>query len=301
MQPEAAYEYQLNYEKKVAEAVEYLKLSVKEQPEFGITLGSGLGDIADLIQDTTVIDYKNIPNFPVPTVQGHEGKLYIGKLEGINVIGLKGRKHYYEVANEPYDTGILHVVFPVHVLAGLGVQNYFSSNAAGGLNPHYQVGDLMVIRSHVSLIPNPLLGRQRDFTRVDGKQYERFQPMNEAYNPVLRDLFKKAATAHKEHIHEGVLLSVPGPSYETEAESVAYRDGFKADATSMSTTPEILSARSRGMRCIAFSCITNRIDIDGRNPASHGEVIRILESREVKDRLTSTVQNFFRLYHKKRV
>jgi purine-nucleoside phosphorylase len=299
MQPEAAYEYQVNYEKKVAEAVEYLRLSVKEQPEFGIVLGSGLGDIADLIHSATIIDYKNIPNFPVPTVKGHEGKLYIGKLEGINVIGLKGRKHYYEVANEPYDTGILQVVFPVHVLAGLGVKNYFSCNAAGGLNPRYQVGDLMVIRSHVSLIPNPLLGRQRDFTRVDCKPCERFQPMNDAYDPALRDLFKKAAAARKDHVHEGVLLSIPGPSFETEAESMAFRDAFKADATSMSVAPEIVAARNRGMRCIAFSCITNLIDNDGRNPATHGEVLRILESREVKDRLTSTVQNFFRLFHKK--
>ncbi len=178
---------------------------------------------------------------------------------------------------------------------------YLASNAVGGLNPRYQVGDLMIIRSHINFIPNPLLGIQRDFTRVDGKPYERFQPMNDAYDPALRDLFKKAAATNKDHVHEGILLSVPGPSFESEAECVAFRDAFKADAVGMSTTPEVITARSRGMRCVAFSCITNSIDNDGRNAASHEEVVRILESREVKDRLTSTVQNFFRLYHKKRV
>ncbi len=300
MQPDAAYEFQVNYENKIAEAIEYLKPHIKETPEFGVVLGSGLGDIANLISEAKILDYKSIPFFPTPTVQGHEGKLFIGKLEGINVIGLKGRKHYYEVADEPFNTGILQVIFAVHVLAGLGVKHYLASNAVGGLNPRYQVGDLMIIRSHINFLPNPLLGIQRDFTRVDGKPCERFQPMNEAYDPALRDLFKKAGEIHKGHIHEGILLSVPGPSFETEAECVAFRDAFKADAVGMSITPEIITARNRGMRCVAFSCITNAIDKDGRNAASHEEVIRILESREVKDRLTSTVQNFFRLYHKKR-
>lgn len=299
MQPETAYEFQLKYEQRVAEAVEYLKQHVKEKPEFGVVLGSGLGDIADLISGA-ILDYKDIPHFPTPTVPGHDGKMFIGKLEGVDVIGLKGRKHYYEVADEPYNTGILQVVFAVHVLAGLGVNGYLASNAVGGLNPRFQVGDLMAIRSHINLLPNPLLGRQLSFPRVDGKPYERFQPMNDAYDPTLRDLFKKAGGANKDHVHEGVLISVPGPSFETEAECVAFRDAFRADAVGMSITPEIIAARSRGMRCVAFSCITNAIDKDGRNAASHEEVVRILDSREVKDRLTSTVQNFFRLYHKKR-
>ncbi len=301
MHTDPSHEFQLRYEQKVAEAVEYIKLYVKEPPEFGIVLGSGLDNLASLINGAAIVNYSDIPNFPTPTVQGHEGKLLIGELAGISVIGLKGRTHYYEVADEPLNTGILKVIFAVHVLAGLGVKYYLATNAAGGLNPSYQVGDVMVIRSHVNLIPNPLIGRQHDFTRVDGKPCERFQPMNDAYDPALRDLFKRAAAAHKDHVHEGVLLSIPGPSFETEAESVAYRDTFKADATCMSVAPEIVTARNRGMRCLAFSCITNLINRDGQNPATHEEVLQILESRQVRDRLTSILQNFFRLLHNERV
>lgn len=295
---ERALDFKDNYEAKVAGAVDYIRDRLGNyKPVFGVVLGSGLGDLADSIEGARVIPYGEIPNFPTTTIPGHEGKLLIGRLGGVPVIGLKGRKHYYEVADEPFGNGILQAVFPVHVLAGLGVGNYFVTNASGGLNPDYKVGNIMVIHSHINLLPNPLLGRHHDFKRVnDGEKVWRFQPMNGAYDPSLRIMLRQAGSAHERHVHEGVYLAVTGPTYETEGESVAFRDGLKADAVGMSTTAEVIVARNRGMRVVGMSCITNVIAADGTNATNHEEVKAILESPAVKDRLSSTVREFFRLY-----
>lgn len=282
-----------DYEKKVQEAVDFLKDKV-ENVEFAIVLGSGLGDLAKEIQNAQEIDYKDIPNFPQVGVEGHEGKLIIGELEGVKIIALKGRKHYYEVADQPF--GILQVVFPVHVLASLGIKNYFVTNAAGGLNPAYKVGDIMIIKSHFSFIPNPLLGRKMDFQTIDQKEILRFQPMNNAYDEKLRELL--ASSDFKENVHEGVYVAVTGPTYETEAEAIALRDGIKADATGMSTVPEVIVAKNRGMNCVGFSCITNVIAKDGTNATNHEEVKAILGSEDVRNKLVSVVKNFFKLYKK---
>lgn len=243
----AALAYRDNYEYRVARSVAYLKEKMGDRhPAFGIVLGSGLGDLADSINEAVTIPYADIPEFPTTTVEGHEGKMIIGTLEGVPVVGLKGRKHYYESADDPCNTGILQVVFPVHVLASLGTKNYFVTNAAGGLNPKYNVGDVMIIRSHINLLPNPLLGRHHTFTRVDNnKRVERFQPMNDVYNRELRQMLIETGAAQKGHVHEGVYLAVPGPTYETQGECIAFRDGLKADAVGMSTTPEVIVARNR--------------------------------------------------------
>ncbi len=298
-----------NYPSKVASAVSFIKDRLRSHtqygssnhtPVFGVVLGSGLGDLADSVEQPIAIPYNEIPNFPQTTVSGHEGTLLIGALEGVPVILLKGRKHYYETADAPFNNGILHVVFPVHVLAGLGVHNYFVTNAAGGLNQRYAVGDIMIIRSHINNLPNPLWGRHYDFLRVDNNQMtSRFQPMNGAYDPGLIKLLRQAGSAHSEQVHEGVYLAVSGPTYETEAESVAFRDGSKADAVGMSTTPEVIVARNRGMNAVGFSCITNVIASDGTNATNHEEVKRVLESPIVRDRLSSTVREFFRLYRER--
>jgi len=295
---EQALDFRDNYEAKVAGAADYVRNKLgNHKPVFGVVLGSGLGDLADSIEGAIVIPYGEIPNFPTTTVPGHEGKMLIGELEGIPVIGLKGRKHYYEVADEPFNNGILQAVFPVHVLADLGVENYFVTNASGGLNQDYAVGDIMILRSHINFLPNALLGRHHDFSRVDDTgQVWRFQPMNGAYDPELTAMIKQAGSAHKGHVHEGVYLAVTGPTYETEGESIAFRDGLKADAVGMSTTPEVIVARNRGMKAVGMSCITNVIGADGTNATNHEEVKAILESPEVKDRLSSTVREFFRLY-----
>ena len=139
--------------------------------------------------------------------------------------------------------------------------------------------------------PNPLAGPKHEFTRVDGEPTWRFQPMNNAYDERLRSILKKSA--YDEHIHQGVYLAVTGPSYESEAECIAFRDGMKADTVGMSTTAEVIVARNRGMKCVGMSCITNKIAQDGTNATNHQEVKEILDSQKVKERLATTVRNFF--------
>lgn len=300
-QLEDALHYQKYYEARVSEAVSYVRHALgKTKPRFGLVLGTGLDKLAAEIEKPKTIDYAEIPNFPQTTVDGHEGKLIIGKISGVPVIGLKGRKHYYEVADAPFNTGILQVVFPVHVLAGLKVPHYFATNAAGGLNQHYQVGDIMVLKSHINLIPVPLLGRHQKFSTIDGEKTWRFQPMNSAYDPKLSQMLLRANSsfANKIHVHEGTYLAVTGPNYETESECIAFRDGLKVDAVGMSTTPEVIVARNRGMKCVAMSCITNKIAQDGTNATNHEEVKQTLNSEKVRNRLANIVRNFFKEYAK---
>jgi purine-nucleoside phosphorylase len=197
------------------------------------------------------------------------------------------------------NTGMLRVVFPVHVMAELGIKNYFVTNASGGLNTRYKVGEIMAIKSQINLLPNPLLGREMNFKTIDGKHMERFQPMNESYNDDLREMLKKAGKIadKKVKIREGTYCAVTGPTYETEAESISYRK-MKIDAVGMSTTPEVIVARNRGMKVVGFSCITDTIEKDGTNKVTHDEVKAILESEKVKNRLLSTIREFFKLYRK---
>jgi purine-nucleoside phosphorylase len=295
---EAAVEFRENYERRVNEAASHIKHFLKgNKPVFGIALGSGLGDIANSITNQTKLPYEQIPNFPKTEILGHIGDVILGELEGVNIIALKGRKHFYEEGNELFNTGILRTVLPIHTLANLGVKNYFVTNAAGGLNPSYKAGDLMIIKSHINMMPNPLLGREYNFKRVDnGERAVRFQPMHDAYNSNLREILKKSSSNYSQNVHEGVYLALTGPSFETEAECIAFRDGFKADAIGMSTAPEVIIARNRGMNVVGLSCITNVIDNEGRNITSHEEVTKILESQEIKDRLSTTVKNFFKEY-----
>lgn len=294
--PQYDHSLSRHYETMVLSAALYLGEILEKhamRPVFGITLGSWLGEIAGLIKNALEIPYRNIPYFPLPTIHGHEGTLVIGEIEGVLVMGLKGRTHYYEVADQL--AGILQTVFAVNVLAELGVRNYFVTNAAGRLNLSYNVGDLMVLRSHINGLPNPLLGRPMNFRRVDdGTRVVRFPPMNAAYDPALRRMLITASAAHEGHIHEGVYIAVPGPSYETEAESLAFRR--ESDAVGMSTTNEVIAARNRGMDVVGMSIITNAIEEDGTNATSHEEVAATLNSEDVRARLVSTVLNFFRMY-----
>lgn len=289
--------YKRNYEQNVRTAAEYIRDYLSDQPQFGIVLGSGLGDLANQIERPTVLDYKDIPDFPRPTVEGHEGKLLIGKIEGVPIIGLKGRKHYYEVADDPSNTGMLQVVFPVHVLAELGVPNYFATNAVGGLNLDYKVGDVMIATSHIDLfMPDPLAGRPHDFKRVsDNKQVWRFQPMNDAYHPELRKLLLNAGSKYEGQIHQGQLAAVTGPKYESEGTANALRV-LGADAVGMSVIPEAIVARNRGMNVVAMSCITNTVDAQGRNAADHVEVQKVLNAPETRARLSSIIRTFFKNY-----
>lgn len=266
-------------------AADYIQDKFKSSfnPRVALTLGSGLGKLAQLIKPVATISYKDIPHFPVSTVPGHEGTLIAGYLEGVPMIGLKGRKHYYEVADEVRPMDI--VTFPVHVAANLGCKTYVATNAAGGLNPKFNIGDLMVITSHIGFFqPNPLLGVHHDF---GGNPM--FQPQNEEYSPKLRTLFKALDPSTR----EGVYVADTGRTYETQAECLMLRT-LGADAVGMSTVPEVIVAANRGMETLGVSLISNVIAADGTNATNHEEVMAVLNSREMEQKLSRIFRGFFK-------
>ncbi len=273
------------YVQRVIGAALFIRSKIKDtrfSPRVALTLGSGLGKLAGLIKPVASIPYKTIPHYPVSTVPGHEGTLIAGYLEGVPMIGLKGRTHYYEVANQPRQMDI--VTFPVHVVANLGCTLYIATNAAGGLNPAFNVGDLMVITSHIGLFqPNPLLGSHHDFGDNDF-----FQPQNSEYDTQLRRIFKKLDRS----IHEGVYVALTGRAYETKAECVMLR-ALGADAVGMSTVPEIIVAANRGLKTMGVSLISNVIAKDGTNATHHEEVMAVLQSKQMETKLLRIFRNFF--------
>lgn len=290
-----ALDFQKNYESKVKEAVDFLRQYVPIQPAFGITLGTGLGDLELSMDVKERIPYADIPNFPTPTVESHEGTMLIGNIEGVLVIGLKGRTHYYEVADQPFNTGMLKVIFPINVLAGLDIQNYFATNAVGALDTGYNAGDIMIIDSHINFLPNPLTGKKHDFKKLDNSPTDRFVPMNNEYDEGLKKLLRQAGKMHSRNVHEGVYMAVTGPTYETKAEVKAFRK-LGAQTVGMSVAPEVIAARDRGMNAVGFSIITNVTAEDGTNDTTHEEVTAVLESPETKAGLVRVVKEFFRLY-----
>ena len=242
-------------------------------------------------------------------MEGHEGKLIYGRLEGVPVIGLKGRIHFYEHADDFFNNAMLKATFPVQVLAELGVKNYFVTNAAGGLNTDYKVGDIMVLDTHIHRQPNPLLGRHRTFTRVnDGKRVWRFEPTNDLYDKEFSAMLRQSGP--REHTHHGTYVAVTGPTYESKGEALELKNRILlpedvestkrvADAAGMSTTAEVIVAKNRGMSAVGFSCITNEIPDTGDNNTDHEEVTAVLNSPEVRNRLSDTVKNFFREYNQR--
>lgn len=283
-------------------ATQYVREKIEQKvsgfvPIFAVTLGSGLSGLAQEIEVVQMIPYADIPRFPRLTVPGHKGELVAGYIHGVPVIGLSGRKHFYEVARDP--NGMNQVVFPVHVMANLGVKIYFATNAVGGLNLQYAVGDLMVIKDHIDLfMPDPLLGVHHDF----GDDNPYFQPQNKEYAKWLRSLFHLAANRAKckKNVHEGVYVARTGRTYETAATSQALR-GLGADAVGMSVIPEVIVATNRGMETLGVSMITNLVAEDGTNATSHAEVVSILESKEVKSRARSLFSALFQIYHARHV
>ncbi|OGG28985.1 hypothetical protein A2971_05040 [Candidatus Gottesmanbacteria bacterium RIFCSPLOWO2_01_FULL_46_21] len=251
-------------------------------PRVALTLGSGLEKLASLIKPVAIIPYGAIPHYPASTVAGHEGILIAGYLEGVPMIGLKGRKHYYEAAHlpAPMDT----VVFPVHVVAGLGCGLYIATNASGGLNSTFSVGDLMVIKSHIGLfLPNPLLGPYHDFG-----QNPYFQPLADIYTPSLRKLFQRIDPSTR----EGVYVALTGRTFETQAEVLMLRT-LGADCVGMSTVPEIIIAHNRGLATLGVSMVTNVIAKDGTNATSHEEVLAALHTPKVEEKLMRIFRTFF--------
>jgi purine-nucleoside phosphorylase len=235
---------------KIEETTEFLRSRGIAEPDAGIILGTGLGGLTAKIENKLEIDYKDIPNFPLSTVEGHDGKMIFGDLGKKKIIAMKGRFHYYE------GYGAEQVALPVRVLKYLGIKSLFLSNAAGGVNPDFQIGDIMIISDHISLLPNPLIGPNDD--RIG----PRFPDMGEAYDKYLIKKALLIAEDLKLRIHKGVYLSTSGPTFETPAEYKYFRI-IGADAVGMSTTPEVIVARHMGLPCFAVSIITD-LGVEGK-------------------------------------
>lgn len=237
-----------------------------DRPTKAIILGSGLGKLAEEIDTPLAIPYGEIPHFPVSTVEGHSGKLLLGRLAGQPVVAMQGRFHYYEGYT------MQQVTYPVRVFHELGIRTLVVSNAAGGVNPGYKAGDLMLIADHINFFPeHPLRGKN--------PYGERFPDMSQAYDPQLRALARAIAQEKGFPLQEGVYLGTQGPSYETPAESRMFRR-WGADAVGMSTVPEVIVARHCGMRVLGFSVITN-LCVEGKpEAASHEEVQQVANRAE---------------------
>ena len=214
------------------------------QPLVGIILGSGLGKLADQIEDPIIIPYKEIPGFPVSTAIGHKGNFIVGTLSGKTVIAMQGRIHFYE------GYGMNMSVLPTRVMVCLGIKYLFVSNAAGGTNLAFKVGDLMIIKDHINMLPNPLIGPNLD------EFGPRFPDMTRPYDPALIRQAVKIAAEEGISLQRGVYVAVTGPSYETPAEYRYFR-GIGADAVGMSTTPEVIVARHSSIPVFGMSVITD--------------------------------------------
>lgn len=245
---------------KIKETAGFIRKEIDKTPEIAIILGTGLGALVDHIKIEKEIDYKDIPNFPISTVEGHSGKLIFGEIGGKYVMAMSGRFHYYE----GYD--MKQVTFPVRVMKEIGVKVLFVSNAAGGMNKEFKVGDVMVITDHINLFPeNPLRG----------KNYEelgpRFPAMTEAYSERLIKLADKVAEESNLRIMHGVYVGTTGPTFETRAEYEYFRI-IGGDAVGMSTVPEVIVANHAGMEVFGISVITDLGGKDITEVPSHEEV-----------------------------
>lgn len=265
---------------KVREAAATVRARSSLTPRVALILGSGLGGLADEIADPVVVPYGEIPNFPVSTVQGHAGQLVLGTLQGVPVVAMRGRVHYYE------GYSLRDVSFPVRVMRRLGAEILVVTNAAGGLNERFRTGDLMVLSDHLNLMGilgvNPLLGLHEPELGV------RFLDMLSAYDPELRALAHQVAEEQGTTLQEGVYVMVAGPTYETMAE-IRYLQRAGADAVGMSTIPEVIVARHEQMRVLGFSAITDMAVGHGAvAEISHHEVLAVAD--QIGPRLAGIVK-----------
>lgn len=255
---------------KINETVAFIRQFYKEPSHVGVVLGSGLGQFTDELHVENEISYNEIPHFPVSTVEGHKGKLVFGKLANKNVVVMAGRFHFYE------GYSIQDVVYPIRVMKYLGIETLILSNAAGGVNPSYVVGELMIIKDHISqFCVNPLIGKN------ENEFGTRFPDMSEPYS---KDLIKKAkeiASDLKIDVKDGVYLSVTGPTFETRAEYKMIHI-LGADAVGMSTVPEVIAARHMDIPCFAMSVITDIGIREEENVITHEEVLEAARAAEPK-------------------
>ncbi len=245
-------------------AAEFLRPRLKVQPRVGLILGSGLNPLAEAVEDAVRIPYGEIPHWPPSTVEGHEGRLVVGMLEGQPLLVMQGRIHFYE------GYSMSQVTFPIRVMQRLGIEILIVTNAAGAIHPDFIPGDVMLITDHINLIgmggANPLVGPNLDTFGL------RFPDMSQAYDRALQALARQVAAEQGITLREGVYVSLAGPSFETPAE-LRFLRLIGADAVGMSTVPEVIVARHGGTRVLGFSGISNKANLDGSTVTSHVEVM----------------------------
>ena len=267
---------------KVAETVNYIKNKTNFVPEYGVILGSGLGGFVEDIQVAFSIPYTEIPNFPVSTVQGHKGALLFGTIGDKKVMAMQGRFHYYE----GYD--MKEVTFPIRVMKQLGIEKLIVSNASGGVNPVFQVGDIMIIKDHVNMMPeHPLRGFN------DERFGPRFVNMSEPYS---KDMIAKAKTIAKTlniAVQEGVYLGLQGPTFETLAEYKMVKN-IGADCVGMSTVPEVIVAKHMNMDCFGISVITDMGNEESIEEVNHEEVLEA--AKKAEPHVRNLIKNFILQY-----
>jgi len=238
----------------------YLKSKIEEIPNTAIILGTGLGELVHEIDNKQIIPYTEIPNFPISTVEGHNGNLIIGTLGGKKILAMQGRFHYYE------GYSMQQVTFPIRIFQALGIHYLFVSNAAGGMNPSFDIGDIMLIEDHINLFPeHPLRGKNYDELGT------RFPDMSEAYDKRLRQMAMEIAKGKNIKLQHGVYVGVQGPTFETPAEYHYFRT-IGGDAVGMSTVPEVIVANHAKMKVLAFSIITDLGVIGKIVEVSHEDV-----------------------------
>ena len=247
----------------IAQTATFLKEAGFKEPSIGIVMGTGLGAMAEKIKDAISIPYTSIPNFPESTVEFHKGNLLFGNIGNKKVIAMQGRFHYYE------GYSMQQITFPIRVMKELGVEYLFLSNAAGGMNPDYKKGDLVLIKDHINMLPdNPLRG-------VSNPAFgQRFVDMSEPYDIGLTELINRTATKQNTRFKKGIYVSVMGPNLETKAEYRWLRS-TGADMVGMSTVPEVIVANQCGIKCAAISVITDECDPDNLKPVNIAEIIEV--------------------------
>ena len=248
------------------------------KPELGIVLGSGLGRLADSIKDPLIIPYSSLPGFPVSTAVGHKGNFIVGELGGKCVIAMQGRIHYYE------GYGMNLVVLPIRVMISVGIQKLIVSNAAGGVGFHLHLGDLMIIKDHINLLPNPLIGPNIN------ELGPRFPDMTRPYDPSLIRLAKEEAQKLGIELKEGIYVGGTGPSYETPAEYKFFRI-IGGDAVGMSTIPEVIVARHAGVPVFGISVITNEAHDDYAEDFVNDGNDVVVAANAATDKMTKLISN----------
>ncbi|MFB1021154.1 MAG: purine-nucleoside phosphorylase [Vicingaceae bacterium] len=244
-------------------AADYIKARGVDNAKIGIVLGTGLGNLALQIDAEQTIDYADIPNFPVSTVESHSGKLIYGNLNGKKVLAMQGRFHYYEGYSGQ------EIAFPIRVMKLLGIEKLLISNAAGTVNPSFKKGELMLIDDHINMLPdNPLRGKNFD------ELGPRFPDMSQPYNREMNDLLKVIAKEKGITLHEGVYTPVAGPNLESRAE-YRYLRTIGTDAVGMSTVPEVIVANHMSIPCVAISVLTDECDPDNLHPVSIADILEI--------------------------